>query len=321
MGGVKELTSRFRNLASELGPGLEGKSQIVAGTPATREGSAFQSAASEMALGVHRTEQQLNKLMELVKVSNLVNDASPEINQLTALIKQNITSLQRQITSLRELTSDSAANQLGKHNRKVVDILRSRLADAASRFQSVLELRTDILKKQQETKRSILGVSTVTQRKRRVQHPSIATSSGPSVASSSYHDAASFHSTNDQLFDFDEEGREAGGAVSIQMPPMFVQAELEEYNYASDRADAVETIERTLQELGGMFSEIASQLTIHSEFIQRIDMNIDNAAANISSAHEQLLVFWHNMQGSRWLYFKIFGVVFFFIVVFMMLFA
>jgi syntaxin 5 len=191
------------------------------------------------------------------------------------------------------------------------------LAESTSRFQQALELRTELLKKQQDTKRSILGVTSLSRRKVRVPHPAIAVS-GPSTQLRDL-------GPGEQLFDFNEEEREheAGGSVSVsvQVPPMFVQSELEEYNLASDRADAVETIERTLHEIAGMFSEIASQLSIHSEFIQRIDMNLDSAAANISSAQEQLLIFWNSIQNSRYLYLKIFGIVLFFIIVFMMLFA
>lgn len=274
-----------------------------------------------MNFAVKRTLAQLEQLMHLVKTCSLFNDTSAEINRLTSLLKQNITSLQRQIAALKELAVKNAPakSQLDKHCRQVVEILRSRLADATQQFSLILELRTENIRKLQEEKRHVLGV-TKTSRRKRLVDPSVPQSSGSPGAS-----ASSSSRMNDPLFDFNDgagEGSESGETmVMIQQPPVFAQAEMEEYSYSNDRADAIESVERVLVELGNIFTEIASQLHLHAEHVQRINTNIEAAGSNMASGYDELLKFWHGMQESRWLYLKVFGIVIFFIIVFFMLFA
>ena len=49
-----------------------------------------------------------------------------------------------------------------------------------------------------------------------------------------------------------------------------------------DRANAMQTVEQTILELGGMFQQLATMIKEQDEAIQRIDSNIDDVDVNVN---------------------------------------
>jgi syntaxin 5 len=294
---------------------------------------AFNKASDEIGKGVRRVDKQLAQLTRLVSDANLFDDSSTEINRLTSMLKQDITRLQSHIGRLEALAAHRRqqpnAGQLAQHQRNVVEILRSKLAVATQRFQAILERRTETLRRNQQHRLSVLGVSS--QMSRRRNNNSGGNHDGHNIVSSSSSSSVSAASSSGALFDFgnddDDDGGGGDGALAINMPPaapammMMSQAEMPVYSYSSARADAVETIERTLHELGSMFTQIARQLVLDSERIQRIDANVIDADINIHGAQSELLTYWHNMKQNRWLYIKIFSILVAFVLIFILFFG
>ncbi len=87
-------------------------------------------------------------------------------------------------------------------------------------------------------------------------------------------------------------------------------------SYLRDRANAMQTVEQTIIELGGMFQQLATMIKEQDEAIQRIDSNIDDVDVNISEAHSELLKYFQSVTSNRWLMIKIFLVLIVFFVVF-----
>ena len=83
-----------------------------------------------------------------------------------------------------------------------------------------------------------------------------------------------------------------------------------------DRANAMQTVEQTIIELGGMFQQLATMIKEQDEAIQRIDSNIDDVDVNINEAHSELLKYFQSVTSNRWLMIKIFLVLIVFFVVF-----
>ena len=79
---------------------------------------------------------------------------SCSLQELTYIIKQDISDLNSQIASLQHLTKSSSANQPSKkagsskqveeHNSNVVMLLQSKLANMGMGFKDVLEIRTQV---------------------------------------------------------------------------------------------------------------------------------------------------------------------------------
>ncbi|KAB8298961.1 hypothetical protein EYC80_001108 [Monilinia laxa] len=78
--------------------------------------------------------------------------------------------------------------------------------------------------------------------------------------------------------------------------------------YIHQRGEAIEAIERTISELGGIFGQLATMVSEQSEMIQRIDANTEDVVDNVEGAQRELLKYWSSVSGNRWLIAKMFGV-------------
>lgn len=86
-------------------------------------------------------------LSAVAKKRSLFDDRPQEIQELTYIIREDITNLNKQIGQLKNFVS-SQQNQ--KHNTKahstnVVVTLQSKLASMSSEFKQVLEVRTEVI--------------------------------------------------------------------------------------------------------------------------------------------------------------------------------
>jgi syntaxin 5 len=79
-------------------------------------------------------------------------------------------------------------------------------------------------------------------------------------------------------------------------------------SYISQRGQAIEAIEQTINELGSIFGQLASMVSEQSEMIQRIDANTEDVVDNVQGAQRELLKYWSRVSGNRWLVAKMFGV-------------
>jgi len=87
--------------------------------------------------------------------------------------------------------------------------------------------------------------------------------------------------------------------------------------YLESRAQAVESIETTIVQLGQMYQQLVEMVGQQEEVVLRIDSNIEDSLINVEAGHNQLLKYFDSISGSRWLIFKIFAVLIFFITFFM----
>lgn len=90
----------------------------------------------------------------------------------------------------------------------------------------------------------------------------------------------------------------------------------QEESFLRERANAMQTVEQTIVELGGMFQQLATMIKEQDEAIQRIDSNIEDVDMNISSAHSELLKYFQSVTSNRWLMIKVFFVLIVFFIVF-----
>jgi syntaxin 5 len=78
--------------------------------------------------------------------------------------------------------------------------------------------------------------------------------------------------------------------------------------YIQARGEAIDAIERTISELGGIFGQLAQMVSEQSEMIQRIDANTEDVVDNVEGAQRELMKYWNRVSGNRWLIAKMFGV-------------
>jgi syntaxin 5 len=98
-----------------------------------------------------------------------------------------------------------------------------------------------------------------------------------------------------------------GGAQSDAQLLLMEEAQPQNM-YIQERGRAIESIESTIQELGGIFSQLAQMVSEQGEQIQRIDANTEDVVDNVEGAQRELMKYWSRVQGNRWLVAKMFGV-------------
>jgi len=78
----------------------------------------------------------------------------------------------------------------------------------------------------------------------------------------------------------------------------------------------MQSIESTIVELGGIFQQLATMVKEQEEVVQRIDSNIEDAEMNVEAAHTELLKYFRSVASNRWLMIKVFALLIFFFVIF-----
>lgn len=106
---------------------------------------------------------------------------------------------------------------------------------------------------------------------------------------------------------------QSGQAQMMQLIP--------DQNYLRERADAMTAVESNIVELGTIFNKLAVMVGEHSEMVQRVEDNVDNASDNITLSLTQLTDTLTNLRTNRALFFKVFGIVVVFIIFFITFFA
>lgn len=87
-------------------------------------------------------------------------------------------------------------------------------------------------------------------------------------------------------------------------------------NYVQQRAETMQNIESTIVELGGIFQQLAHMVKEQDEMVERIDSNVQDTELNIEAAHGEILKYFQTVTKNRWLMIKIFGVLIFFFIFF-----
>ncbi|XP_020804547.1 syntaxin-5 [Drosophila serrata] len=265
--------------------------------------SEFMMVARFIGKNIASTYAKLEKLTMLAKKKSLFDDRPQEIQELTYIIKGDLNALNQQIARLQDISKDQRRHTNGKHlvshSSNMVLALQSKLASMSTDFKQILEVRTENLK-QQKTRRDQFS-----------QGP------GPLAA----HTVSPSTAKQGSLL-LSEENQ----AVSIDMgssdttPLLATQTQMAIYdesdNYVQQRAETMQNIESTIVELGGIFQQLAHMVKEQEEIVERIDTNVADAELNIEAAHGEILKYFQSVSKNRWLMIKIFGVLIFFFLFF-----
>lgn len=275
-----------------------------------RTRSEFARRAADIGRGITATTAKLRRLAELAKRKTLFDDRPVEISELTYVIKQDLASLNQHIASLQALTlsqhpksNRSKTDQEGEHNDNVVVMLQGKLADVGANFKDVLEVRTkNIQASRSRTENFVSSVSSKsqaaldTQRSDSPLYPSGRRTPQPGGAS--------------DLLTLEPSNQSPLGRPSMQSDQQLLMMEEAESSnsYIQSRGEAIDTIERTINELGGIFGQLAQMVSEQTEMIQRIDANTEDVVDNVQGAQRELMKYWTRVSGNRWLIAKMFGV-------------
>lgn len=281
-------------------------------TPPTRkQRSEFARKAAEIGRGIAATVGKLERLGQLARRKTLFDDKPVEIAELTYVIKQDLAALNQQIGALSTMSKAQhprgGADQEGQHNENVVVMLQSRLANVGGNFKEVLEVRSKNV--QASRSRQDNFVNTVGNN---AGHLAPGRSDSPLYAAPSRNRSPQPPNQQGQDLLTLEPPSSTSSALTRGTQSEQQMLLLEEGNssnsYISQRSEAIEGIERTIAELGGIFGQLAQMVSEQSDMIQRIDANTEDIVDNVEGAQRELMKYWNRVQGNRWLVAKMFGV-------------
>ncbi|ALC39755.1 Syx5 [Drosophila busckii] len=271
--------------------------------------SEFMMVARFIGKNIASTYAKLEKLTMLAKKKSLFDDRPQEIQELTYIIKGDLNALNQQIARLQDISKDQRRTSNGKHlvshSSNMVLALQSKLASMSTDFKQILEVRTENLK-HQKTRRDQFSQG---------PGPLAAHTVSPSTAKQ----GSLLLSEENQAVSIDMSGSDTtpllGAPARLQQQQQLAIYD-ESDTYVQQRAETMQNIESTIVELGGIFSQLAHMVKEQEEIVERIDTNVADAELNIEAAHGEILKYFQSVSKNRWLMIKIFGVLIFFFLFF-----
>ncbi|XP_048326273.1 syntaxin-31 isoform X2 [Ziziphus jujuba] len=293
-------------------------------SPPLSSRSEFNKKASRIGLGIHETSQKIARLAQLAKRSSMFDDPIVEIQELTVLVKNDITALNVALTDLQtiqnmEIADGNYSEDKVVHSTAVCDDLKSRLMGATKQLQDVLTTRTENIKAH-ENRKQIFSANA--SREDQFKQPARTVTEPPPWSSSSN----TYGSAQPPVLPSNggQVGSQLRRRLAVDSPPsqqmemsMLQQVVPRQENYMQSRAVALHNVESTISELGGIFTHLATMVAQQGELAIRIDDNMDESLANVEGAHSSLLRHLNQISSNRWLLIKIFAVLILFLIVFL----
>ncbi|KAI3815995.1 hypothetical protein L1987_15679 [Smallanthus sonchifolius] len=288
--------------------------------------SNFNKKASRIGLGVHETSKKIARLANLSKKSSIFDDPLKEIQELTALIKNDITALNVAVSDLQtlqnmEIADGNYSEDRVVHSTAVCDDLKNKLMGATKKFQDVLTARTENIKAH-ENRRQIFSTNITRENPLRQQTK---TSMEPPPWSSS-----SKLSGNLQQSESSGSGVQVGNQLRRRLgadgtpsssqhmgASMLQQVVPQQEIFSQNRAVALQSVESTITELSGIFTNLATMVVHQGELAIRIDDNMEETLSNVEGARGALLKHLNQISSNRWLIIKIFFILIIFLIVFL----
>jgi len=278
--GVVDRTAEFRSILQELARKGEAPAVELHEHVANKEQSMLNTDAAELGKEIHQSSMKVQDLRKMAKKKDIFNDKTHDIQVLTLDIKEDIQSLNSKIELLEHKVIGNGSNRASQaHAANMINTLKTRLLEVTKDFKDALEDRSKTMESQDKRRRMY--------------------SSKPDSSSNPF--AKGRRHTGSSNPDDPESG---GGAQEVSQM------------YNNSRAEAVQSVQRTIGELAQMFSKMAVLVTAQEEMIQRIDHDVDDASDNMNAAQETLMKYFAHISSNRTLIIKVFAILVVFIVFF-----
>ncbi|CAI9100277.1 OLC1v1037241C2 [Oldenlandia corymbosa var. corymbosa] len=253
-------------------------SRVVQQSSSARSGAPnqteFSKRASRIGLGIHQTSQKLSKLAKLAKTTTYFNDPTIEIQELTAVIKEDISALNSAVRDLQILcdsqneagvSADNAA-----HSITVVDNLKNSLMTATKEFKEVLTKRTEKLKSNENRKKMFSTVPKESTnpfvRQRPLVNKPNASAPGSTRSPPLWANGAG---SSSELFPRNQADGESQPLLQQQQNQQQQLVPLQD-NYMQSRAEALHNVESTIHELSNIFTQLATMVSQQGELAIRL---------------------------------------------------
>ncbi|KAI3454055.1 hypothetical protein Pfo_010718 [Paulownia fortunei] len=327
---IRDRTQEFLGIAervkksfsSQNGPSSSGSKSEEPPRSAMAMQSEFNRRASKIGFGIHQTSQKLAKLAKLAKRTSVFDDPTMEIQELTAVIKQDITALNSAVVDLQFLSN--SRNESGQistdtttHSTTVVDDLKNRLMSTTKEFKEVLTMRTENLKVHENRRQLFSSSVSKNPTNPFIRQRPLAAKSAASTLAAPPLPWANGGESSSQMFPKNQVDGESQPLLQQQQNQQQQQLVPLQDSYMQSRAEALQNVESTIHELSNIFNQLATLVSQQGEIAIRIDENMDDTLVNVEGAQGALLKYLNSISSNRWLMIKIFFVLIFFLMIFL----
>uniref|UniRef100_A0A5B7B8E0 Putative syntaxin-32-like n=1 Tax=Davidia involucrata TaxID=16924 RepID=A0A5B7B8E0_DAVIN len=319
LGVAEKLKKSFSS--AQNGPSSSSKSEEQRSAVSIQ--SEFNRRASKIGLAIHQTSHRLANLARLAKRTSVFDDPTMEIQELTAVIKQDITALNSAVVDLQFIChsrneNGNISSDTTNHSTTVVDDLKNRLMSTTKEFKEVLTMRTENLKVHENRRQLFSSTAMKDSTNPFVRQRPLAASSSASASTASPPPWANGSPSSSQLFPRKQMDGESQPLLQQHKPQQQQQQLVPlQDSYMQSRAEALQNVESTIHELSNIFNQLATLVSQQGEIAIRIDENMDDTLTNVEGAQGALLKYLNSISSNRWLMIKIFFVLIFFLMIFL----
>mmetsp|Transcript_17794 Transcript_17794/g.40760 ORF Transcript_17794/g.40760 Transcript_17794/m.40760 type:complete len:357 (-) Transcript_17794:189-1259(-) len=356
MGSFTDRTGEFKEICRFLGAaeraqrasieraaaGLTNKAEAGTERPEVASLAEFHTAASSISQEIFTTSQKLNELTKLVRDSSrsLFNDPSDAISNYVHSISEDVRRVNGKLESAQAYVEQKKQtigkqSQVVDHSTSVVGELKSSLVKVSKAFKRAVQQRTDNVKTQQERKREFgqPANSKLTRGRPKVY---VTPEKQPRPAGQPAGEllprpggtlgGGSTGLAGDSGFGGLGGGGGGGGGVVARRGGGMMRAQesaplIPDTSYYESRAEAVSEIEAHIVELGSVFGKLGEMVADHQELTERLHENTQEAVENVENAHSRLMRTLNQLTSGRALGLKLGGVLFSFLVFFIVFLA
>ncbi|RDX99773.1 Syntaxin-32 [Mucuna pruriens] len=302
----RDRTQEFHSITERLkksGSGPNGPSSSSSTSSRSEEQrsaitnqSEFNRRASKIGFGIHQTSQKLAKLAK----TSVFDDPTMEIQELTGVIKQDITALNSAVVDLQLLCnsrneSGNVSADTTSHSSTVVDDLKTRLMSATKEFKDVLTMRTENMKVH-ENRRQMFSSSSKDSANPFIRQRPLAARASASTFDAPAPPWANASPSSSQVFPKKQEDGERQPLLQQQQQQQEV-VPLQD-SYMQSRTEALQNVESTIHELSNIFNQLATLVSQQGEIAIRIDENMDDTLANVEGAQGALLKYLNSISSN-----------------------
>lgn len=287
--------------------------------PAAPVQSEFKKKASRISLGIHQTSQKLSKLAKLARRTSVFDDPTVEIQELTAVIKRDITALNSAVVELQLLSNSQNEGSLSSdntaHSTTVIDNLKNSLMSTTKEFKEVLTTRTENMKVHENRRQLFSSAASKESSNPFIRQRPLATREAATKAMAPP-PWANGSGTSSQMLSRDQPDGESQPLLQQQQNQQQQVAPLQD-SYMQSRGQALHSVESTIHELGNIFTQLATMVSQQGELAIRIDESMDDTLSHVEGAQGQLMRYFNSISSNRWLMIKIFFVLILFLMIFL----
>ena len=311
--------------------------------------SPFGASALRIGRAVHEVNKRVERLSRLANKRSLFDDPAAEIGQMSAVLKQEMSTIGASIAALARAPRGGGGRQWAAHAEAVLAWLGQGLNTGSEAFQAALKQREAIQSAKETRAEKLSGVaagvaapstpaagprggsSLLYRGHRRPAPPSAAATAwahhdinasgmaAPPTCSAAYSPGLATPGGAGMAGAHGDTVIDMSGMMTPQPPgsgDSYAQQQAWMPRSRKHREQEVTAMQSTLADIGQMFSRFSAIVAEQGELIERIDANTEASVNNVEEAHNQILKYSKYVQGNRGLIVKTFAVLAFFIVLF-----